>query len=803
MQFSEAWLRSFVDPPLDTAALAHALTMGGLEVEDLTPAAPPFAGIVVAEIKSFDKHPDADRLNVCQVDAGTGSLLNIVCGAPNVAAGMKVPCALVGATLPPGPDGKPFAIRRAKMRGVESEGMLCSAKELGMSDDHSGLLPLPADARIGADVRVLLGLNDTLFTIKLTPNRADALSVLGVARDVAAITGVPLVPLVIPPVPAVNGTVFPVTISAPGGCGRFAGRVIDKVNAAAPTPAWMVERLARAGQRSISALVDVTNYVMLELGRPLHVYDLDKLAGGIDVRFGRAGESVRLLNEQTVQLDADVLAITDASGPIGLAGIMGGDSTRAELSTTRVLLESAFFYPAAIQGRARKYNFASDASHRFERGVDFDNNVDGIERATRLILDICGGEPGPVSDVIGRLPVRKPVRMRIARCDRIIGKVIAPAEMAAIFGRLGLPFTQDAESFEVRPPSFRFDIEIEEDLVEEIARIHGFDNIPAHPPLARAAMMQGAEARRSLFALRDLLATRDYTEVLNYSFVDAQWEAGLAANPAPVRLLNPIASQMSVMRSSLFGGLVANLAYNLNRKQSRVRVFEIGRVFSNDGAALDGALDIAGIVQPMMIGAIAFGPAHEEQWDIKARPVDFFDVKGDLEALLPGGARFEAAAHPALHPGRSARIVLAGKSIGWIGELHPRWVAHYDLPAAPVLFEALADPLQDVGLPAHVAVSKYPPVIRDLALVVDAGVAAGAVLDTLNRAAAHPITSLVLFDQYRPAKPVPDLAQTEKSLAFRVVMQDTERTLTDAEIESMTKNLVDSAATMHGARLRV
>ena len=506
MKFPESWLRSFVDPPLSSSELAHALTMGGLEVEETEPAAPPFTGIVVGEIKSFEKHPNADRLNVCQVDAGQEKLLNIVCGAPNVAAGMKVPCALIGALLPapsgsedgnPSETGKPFEIKRAKMRGVESEGMLCSARELGMSEDHSGLLPLPADATIGADVRKVLNLDDTLLTIKLTPNRADALSVLGVARDVAAITSAPFMALGIAPVQPALDDKFPAKISDPDGCGRFTGRVIKGVNANAPTPRWMVERLARSGQRSISALVDVTNYVMLELGRPLHVYDLDKLKGGIDVRFGRKGEQVKLLNEQTVELDQTVLAITDGSGPIGLAGIMGGDSTKAELDSTNVYLESAFFYPLAIQGRARKYNFTSDASHRFERGVDFNNNVDGIERATRLIVDICGGQAGPTVDTVAKLPVRKPVTMRIARCVKIIGKAISAEEMAATFTRLGFTQTREGDGFIVTPPSYRFDIEIEEDLIEEVARIHGFENIPALPPLAHAEMMQSREDRIS------------------------------------------------------------------------------------------------------------------------------------------------------------------------------------------------------------------------------------------------------------------------------------------------------------------
>ncbi|MDB5805970.1 MAG: Phenylalanyl-tRNA synthetase beta chain 6 [Betaproteobacteria bacterium] len=807
MKFPESWLRSFVNPPLSSAELAHTLTMSGLEVEETEAAAPAFTGIVVGEIKSFEKHPNADRLNVCQVDAGQDHLLNIVCGAPNVAAGMKVPCALIGAQLPPAgddkADGKPFEIKRAKMRGVESEGMLCSARELGMSDDHSGLLPLPADAVPGTNVREVLNLDDTLFTIKLTPNRADALSVLGVARDVAAITSAPFQPLAVPAVQPTMDDKFTAKITDADGCGRFTGRVIKGVNAKAPTPAWMVERLARSGQRSISALVDVTNYVMLELGRPLHVYDLDKLQGGIDVRFGRKGEKLKLLNEQTVELDETVLAITDASGPIGLAGIMGGDSTKAELTTTNVYLESAFFYPLAIQGRARRFNFTSDASHRFERGVDFNNNVDGIERATRLILDICGGQAGPTVDTVAKLPVRKPVTMRIARCVKIIGKQISADEMAATFTRLGFEQTRTADAFTVTAPSYRFDIEIEEDLIEEVARIHGFENIPAAPPLARAEMMQSREDGISLTTLKELAAARDYQEVINFSFVDEKWERELAGNEAPIKLLNPIASQMGVMRSSLFGSLIANVAYNLNRREPRVRVFELGPVFKRDASVQDGPLQVAGYAQPRMLGAVAFGTAYEEQWGAKARPVDYFDVKGDLEAVIaPWEPEFIASAHPALHPGRCAAIRLDGRVIGHIGELHPRWVKEYGLPAAPVLFEIEAAPVLLRAQPCYAEVSKFPPIIRDLALVVPAGLAAAAILKTLQAAAPGVVTGISLFDEYRPTNAAAGLSETEKSLAFRVVMQDTKKTLTDAEADETREILVAAATNKHGARLR-
>jgi len=803
MQFSERWLRVLVDPPLGAAELAHLLTMSGIEVEACNPVAPPFSGVVVGHVLSVEKHPNADRLTVCRVDAGTGGVLGIVCGAPNVAAGMKVPCALVGAKLPGDSPDRPFEIKATNMRGVESLGMLCSARELGLSDDHKGLLALPADAPVGRDVREVLALDDRLITLKLTPNRPDCLSVLGVAREVATLTRSKLKAPDIRPVPPANNATFPVKITHADGCGRFAGRVIRNVNAAAPTPAWMRQRLERAGQRSISALVDVTNYVMLELGRPLHVYDLDKLAGGIDVRFGKKGERLKLLNEQTVEVDETVLCITDRSGPIGLGGVMGGDSTKAEPATRNIFLESAFFFPEAVAGRARRYNFASDASHRFERGVDFDNNVSGIERATRLILDICGGEPGLTVDTVAKLPERRPVRMRVARAHKVIGVPVPAEDMADIFRRLGLAHAcegaGDGQVFVVTPPSFRFDIEIEEDLIEEVARVYGFDRIPARPPLAPATMRPQHEGRRSAHALRQQLADCDYHEVINFSIVEEQWEADFAGEVNPIRLLNPIASQLAVMRSALTGGLVSNVRYNLNRKLNRIRVFELGRVFLRDPAVKDGELDVAGVRQPTRVGAIAYGPALEEQWGIPGRNVDFFDVKADVESLLaPRSARFEPDSHPGLHPGRAARVMLEGNAIGWLGELHPRWQQKYELPLPPVLFELDVEALSWVDLPKYREVSKFPPVIRDRAMEFAEGVSAARILEELARNRPSVVQDIRLFDLYRGG----GVERGKKSLAFRVVMQDTARTLTDAEADAAMAQLTELLAAKFGAKLR-
>ena len=794
MNVPEHWLRAFCNPSLKTERLAHLLTMSGLEVEAVAPAAPPFSGVVVGEILAVDRHPNADKLTVCTVNVGREKL-QVVCGAPNARVGLKAPLALVGTEL------GGLQIKAAVVRGVESRGMLCSEKELGLSDDHSGLLELAESARAGADLRKLLDLDEPVLTFKLTPNRADCLSILGIAREVSALTGARLKAPAVKAVPARNKARHPFRITHAEGCGRFAGRMIRNVNAAAPTPAWMRQRLERAGQRSISALVDVTNYVMLELGRPLHVYDADKLRGAIDVRWGRNGEKVLLLNGQEIEVDPTVLCITDDSGPIGLAGIMGGETTKAETGTQNIFLESAFFHPEAIAGRARRFNFASDASHRFERGVDFGNNVQGIERATQLILEICGGEPGPTVDLVRRLPKRKPVRMRVARAQKVIGIPVTEKEIAGAFRRLGLRFGHKAGVFTVTPPAYRFDLAIEEDLIEEVARVHGFERIPALPPRAAAAMTPAVEARRSLHEVRDRVAARDYQEVITFSFVEPQWEADLAGEANPIRLLNPIASQLSVMRTTLLGGLLAGVRYNAARKLERIRLFEVGRVFLRDAAVKDGPLEVAGLRQPMRVAGAACGPALEEQWGARpTRPVDFFDLKADVEALFtPRALRFEAAPHPAFHPGRSARIRVEGQDVGWLGELHPQWRHKYEVNQSVIFFELEADALQAAPLPVVTLPSKFPSVKRDIALLVDANVGVQALIDAIAEEKARIVQDVRLFDLYQG----PNLPPGKKSLAFRVVMQDTERTLTDAEADAARDALVALWGRRFAATLRI
>ena len=636
----------------------------------------------------MERHPGADRLNVCQVDVGRGSPLNIVCGAPNVRAGIKVPCALVGAELPPGDDGKAFVIKLGKLRGVESQGMLCSARELKLSDDHGGLLILDDAATVGQDIREHLHLDDTLFTLKLTPNLGHCLSVYGIAREVSALTGAPLKTPAFPPVAGQHPDTLPVNVQATDLCGRFSGRIIRKVNPKAATPAWMIDRLARCGQRSVTALVDISNYVMFEYGRPSHIFDLDKIHGGLTVRWGRAGESLKLLNGNTIEVDAAVGVIADDEAVESLAGIMGGDSTAVSDDTRNIYVEAAFWWPEAVSGRSRRFNFSTDAGHRFERGVDPALTVEHIERITRLIIDICGGEAGPVDDQVLNVPERKPVTLRVARAAKVIGMPVTQAQCEGVMQRLGLQFTAAPGLLTVAPPSWRFDLQIEEDLIEEVVRVLGYQILPNTPPLAPVTARPRSEASRSLGSLRRSLAALDYQETINFSFVEERGELELAGNADPIRVLNPIASPLAVMRSSLLGSLVGVLRFNLARKAARVRVFESGRVYMRAADAADGPLSVAGVLQPMRLAGLAYGSAEAMQWGVDERPVDFFDVKGDIEALLaPRVARFVLAEHPAMHPGRCARVEVDGTPIGFVGELHPKWRQVYELPAAPLLFE--------------------------------------------------------------------------------------------------------------------
>jgi phenylalanyl-tRNA synthetase beta chain len=785
MKFSEHWLRTMVDPPLDSAALAHALTMAGIEVEELARVAPPFSGVVVGKVLAVERHPNADRLTVCRVDAGRGDPLSIVCGAPNVAAGTLVPCALVGARLPGA-----VSIRETAMRGVESQGMLCSAAELGLSDDASGLLLLDTDALVGTDLRQALDLDDALFTLKLTPNRADCLSLAGIAREVGAITRCAAT---LPRASKITTQAAPrrhVRVEDALACPRFCGRVIEGIDARAATPAWMKRRLERSGIRPISAVVDVTNYVMLELGQPLHAYDDALLEGDVVVRFPRNGEKLTLLNGQALDLDPSLLLVADEKKPLGLAGIMGGEHSSINEATRTVFLEGAFWNPAVIQGKARRLGFVTDAGFRFERGVDFANAPAAVDRAAQLILELCGGHAGPLVDVRGELPRRDAVRVRTDRVARILGLSIAANEIAAIFTRLGFEHLRRGDEFMVTPPSYRFDLAIEEDFIEEVARLHGYENIPAKAPTQAQAMLPARETARPLATLRQRLVDREYQEVITFSFVSSAWERALQVTAHPIKVLNPIASDLDVMRSTLLGGLIDTLRTNANRKAERVRIFEAGRCFFRDGERY---------AQPPRIGGLAFGGAEPVQWDGGKRGVDFFDVKADIAALAaPATVTTEASPHPALHPGRSARVLVGGKPAGWLGELHPRLVREFELPRPPIVFELEQEVLTEGALPAARAVSKLPVVRRDMAVVVDEALPSQAVLDALEGVKPAHVAHIALFDVYRG----PGVERSKKSLAILVLIQDTARTLTDVEIDATVAALLRELENRFNATLR-
>jgi phenylalanyl-tRNA synthetase beta chain len=814
MQFPESWLREFCNPPLNTAELAELLTMAGMEVEDLRAVAPPFTGVVVGEVLSVVRHPDADRLNVCQVDTGGAAPLNIVCGAPNVRVGIKVPCATVGAALPPSDDkvsNEPFRIKLGKLRGVESQGMLCSARELKLSDEAGGLLVLGDDAVVGRDIREQLLLDDTLFTLKLTPNLGHVLSVYGVAREVAALTGAALCTPVVAKAPVALSEVLAVRVDAADLCGRFSGRVIRHLNATAATPAWMVDRLARCGQRSVNALVDISNYVMFEFGQPSHIFDLDKVHGSLQVRWGRAGETLTLLNGAVVEVDHQVGVIADERAVESLAGVMGGDATAVSDATHSIYLEAAFWWPEAIAGRARRYHFSTDASHRFERGVDPAATVERIDRLTQLIVDICGTPQtacGAVDDQVLSLPTAAPVALRIARAAKVTGMPVTQAQCAGVMQRLGLACIETPGVLTVTSPSWRFDLQIEEDLIEEVIRVLGFNTLPDTAPLAPVTARVRLEAQRSSHAVRHRLAALDYFETINFSFVEERWEFELAGNADPIRVLNPIASPLAVMRSSLIGSLVNTLQTNLTRKAPRVRLFEVGRVFRRDAAATAGPLSVAGVTQPMRVAGLAYGPADRAQWGSKERVVDFFDVKGDVQALLGSYAdahkvTFAACQHPALHPGRSASVAIDGVLVGHLGELHPRWRQAYELPGAAVVFELDLATLLHTHVPAAVALPKQQSVWRDIAVLAIESVTHDMLMGViLDPASGSLIRSANLFDVFKPKSPVDGMAPAERSLAVRLELRDDEVTLTDERSDAAVAQVLTALRSRLGVRLR-
>lgn len=812
MQFPESWLREYCNPDLNTEQLANVLTMAGLEVEEMRPAAPAFTGIVVGEIKEAVQHPDADRLRVCQVDIGAEKLLNIVCGAPNARVGIRVPVATVGAELPPpadSKDGKPFKIKVGKLRGVESYGMLCSARELGISEDHGGLLELASDAPIGKNIREVLDLDDVIFELKLTPNLGHCNSVYGVAREVSALTGAPLKTLQFPAQQVTTDAVLPVDVQAPDLCGRFSGRLMQNLNTQVATPEWIVKRLERCGQRSVSALVDISNYVMFELGRPSHIFDADKIHGNLQVRWAQTGETLKLLNGNTVMLDEQVGVIADSQGVESLAGIMGGDASAVADSTRNIYIEAAFWWPEAVAGRSRRFNFATDAGYRFERGVDPASTIDHIEYITALILSICGTPEtrcGVITDVQPNMPQRSSVTLRVNRASKIIGVPVTQEQCVSVFERMHFPLTQGDKQITVTPPSWRFDIEVEADLIEEVARFIGYDGLPVTAPVAPIFARTSSEMQRTPMQVRHKLAELGYLETINFSFVPRQWENELVDNATPIEVLNPIASELEVMRSSLLPSLLNVLRQNVGRHTQRVQVFELSHVFIRDTAVENTDTTVKGIAQPRYVAGLIYGDKKPVQWGDRPGASDFYDAKGDVEALFsPQQVQFVPASHPMLHPGRCAHVVLNKHVVGVVGELHPKWRQKYDLSHAPVMFELQFGALQHTQLPGYIPVSRFPAVLRDVALVVAESVTYAQLVDVMQQSVSKDgiLKQITLFDVYRPKEgAVSDVPAGYKSMAFRLELVDELATLTDERISEVVATLVQAAGKAYNAKLR-
>ena len=792
MKFSEQWLRTWVNPAVSRDELVARLSMTGLEVDSVTPAAGVFSGVVVGEILSAEQHPDADKLRVCQVSNG-GEQFQVVCGAPNARPGIKIPFAMVGAEL-----GEDFKIKKAKLRGVESFGMLCSAAELKLSEDHDGLFELPADAPVGQSLREYLDLDDAIIEVDLTPNRGDCLSIAGLAREVAANYAEQLCRVAIEPVAAVHQNVRPIEILAPQACPRYLGRVIRKVDLSRPTPLWMVERLRRSDIRSIDAVVDITNYVMLELGQPLHAFDLAEIKGGIRVRMAEEGEKLVLLDGQEISLRADTLVIADHQRPLAMAGIMGGEHSGVSTGTTDLFLESAFFDTIAIAGKARGYGLHTDSSHRYERGVDWQLQRDAMERATALILQIVGGEAGPIVEAVDQasLPTLKQITLRSERINQMLGMQMSDADVTGYLSGLGLQISADgAGQWQVNVPSHRFDISLEIDLIEELARLYGYNRLPVSAPSAALNLTAKPETRGELPALRRLLVARGYHEAITYSFVEPGLNKLFDPQVEPLALANPISSDMAVMRTTLWAGLSKAVQYNQNRQQSRVRLFESGLRFVPQA---DGRL----VQQPMLAG-IACGSRLPEGWANGSDKLDFHDLKGDVEALLgQGGAlasfRFEAAEHPALHPGQSASISRDGQLVGWIGALHPRLITDLDLQGPVFVFELLLEQIIHGRLPKFTELSRFPEVRRDIALLVDKAVQADELLADIRENAGDALKYLRLFDVYEGKGIDPH----RKSLAIGLTLQHSSRTLTDDEVNAVMDKVLSSVEQRFNATLR-
>lgn len=791
MKFAQSWLREWVEPKISTEDLAHRLTMAGHEVESVVVEGEGLDRVVVAEVLSVNKHPDADRLNVCSVSTGTGEPVDVVCGAPNVFAGMKSPLAVPGVKLPNG-----LKLRKSKIRGVVSNGMLCSAIELGLGDESDGIVELAADAPVGTPLSDYLGLPDAIIDLDLTPNRGDCFSVLGIARDVAALTGQPLQGPELAAVAATIDDTYPVECPVPAACPRFVGRVIKNIDLAAKSPAWMTERLRKSGIRAIHVVVDVTNYVMMELGQPLHAYDLAQLQGGIRPRYAESGEKVTLLDSRTVTLTEDTVVIADDSGAIGMAGIMGGLTTAVTDRTKDVFLEAAFWPPEIMAGRARSYAMHTDASLRFERGVDPSGQRRAIERATELLLEIAGGQAGPLVERSSEkhLPIRNPVTLTRTRLARVLGTEISVATVGDILSALGLGSVKVNDGWQVTPPSFRFDIAIEDDLVEEVARIYGYDRIPEATGSANLPLGLVTETSIDLERVADTLVARDFQEVITYSFIDADSNKTVTGNATELVLSNPISSEMSVMRASLLPGMLAAAAMNVSRQQERVRLFEIGKSFH-------GTLEQPGEV--VRVAFLALGSGTREQWAVKSQSIDFYDLKGDLEALIrmTGSVSefdFVPGEHAALQPGQAANVKRNGEVIGVIGKLHPRVAKFFDLKKDIFVAELDAKKMFVASAPVAQSVSKFPTIRRDIAVIVDEEISAAQLVRSVESAAPDIVRDVTVFDVYRG----PGIEAGRKSVALGLILQETSRTLTDEDADTAMNAAVQKLKQEFAAVLR-
>ncbi|SPZ37516.1 Phenylalanine--tRNA ligase beta subunit [Plesiomonas shigelloides] len=794
MKFSESWLREWVNPAISTEELSEQITMAGLEVDAVEPVAGAFTGVVVGHVVECAQHPDANKLRVTKVDVGAGEPIDIVCGAPNCRQGLKVCCATVGAVLP-----GDFKIKKAKLRGQPSEGMLCSFDELAIPVESDGIIELPADAPVGMDVREYLKLNDNAIEIGLTPNRADCLGMLGIAREVGVLNRLPVTEPQISPVAASIDNVMPIKVSAPDACPRYLGRVIKGIDANATSPLWMQEKLRRCGIRSIDPVVDVTNYILLEMGQPMHAFDHAKIDGGIVVRMAEEGEKLTLLDGNEVTLRADTLVVADHSRPLAMAGIFGGEYSGVTAETKDVLLECAFFSPLSITGRARAYGLHTDSSHRFERGVDYAVQNKAMERATALLLEICGGEAGPVVDVTSaaHLPQAATITLRRSKLDALIGYHVEDDVVTDILTRLGCQVSKTAEGWTAVAPSWRFDMEIEEDLVEEVARIFGYNNIPNEAPLAELRMNDHREANLPLKRVKAALVDKGYQEAITYSFVDPKVQALLHPGEEAMILPNPISVDMSAMRLSLWSGLIGAAVYNQNRQQPRVRIFESGLRFVPDAAAENG------VRQEVMLAGLLTGNRSNEHWGQESKTVDFFDMKGDLEAVLEltgrlDDVKFEACSNPALHPGQSAALVLDGEQIGFIGALHPELERKLDLNGRTMLFEVLWDKISQRTITSAQSISRFPANRRDIAIVVNESVSAQNIIDECRKVGGNQLVGVNLFDVYR-GKGVNDGC---KSLAISLTLQDTSRTLEEEEIANAVSGIVEALKVRFQASLR-